>query len=70
MAARVRTRTYSSISLGTLLYLIVGVVITASQHYWNFTDWDGHALSSFFTAVVATLLWPLAIFYTFALHTR
>jgi hypothetical protein len=70
MTTRVRARTYSSVSLGTILYLIVGVVITASQHYWDFTSWDGHALRSFFTAVVAALLWPLAIFYTFALHTR
>ncbi|MCM3884032.1 hypothetical protein [Frankia sp. R82] len=69
MSTRVGTRT-SSISLGTLLYLVIGVIITASQDYWNFTDWDGHVLASFFTAAIATLLWPLAIFYHFILTPR
>ncbi|MCK9899051.1 MULTISPECIES: hypothetical protein [Parafrankia] len=70
MATRVRTRTYSSISLGFLLYLAIGLIITISQDYWDVTDWDGATLRHFFTAVVATLGWPLAIFYTFGLAPR
>jgi hypothetical protein len=68
--AAVRTRTYTSVSLGFLIYLIIGLIVTISQGYWNVTDWDGHALSSFLTAAVATLAWPIAIFYNFILTAR
>jgi hypothetical protein len=70
MAARVGTRTYGTVSLGTIVYLIIGLIITIAQGYWKFTDWDGHTLSSLLTAVSATLLWPISIFYTFALYHR
>ncbi|CUU55953.1 hypothetical protein CcI49_01365 [Frankia sp. CcI49] len=70
MATRVRTRTYGSVSLGFLLYLAIGLIVTISQDYWNVTDWDGATLRHFFTAVVATLAWPLAIFYSIGLTPR
>ncbi|WP_020572560.1 hypothetical protein [Parafrankia discariae] len=70
MATRVRTRAYSSVSLGFLVYLAIGLIITISQDYWDVTDWDGATLRHFFTAAVATLAWPLSIFYSFGLTPR
>ena len=70
MAAKVRTWTYSSVSLGFLIYLAVGLVITISQDYWDFTNWDGHVMASLLTAVIATVVWPISIFYSFVLVAR
>jgi hypothetical protein len=61
------TRTYTRPSIGVLVYLIIGVIITVNQGYWHPDRWTGHFLSSLLTGVVATVLWPLAIFYTFIL---
>ncbi|MBL7497222.1 hypothetical protein I6A84_32590 [Frankia sp. CNm7] len=63
-------RTYTRTSVGTLLYLVVGLIVTISQGYWHVDQWDNHFLSSLLTAVVATLLWPVALFYTFILTAR
>jgi hypothetical protein len=70
MTTRLRTRTYSSISVGTLLYLVIGLIVTISQGYWHVDQWDGHFFASLITAVVATILWPVSVFYTFALYRR
>jgi hypothetical protein len=64
------TRVYTRSSVGSLLYLIVGLVITISQDYWHVDHWDGHFWGSLLTAVAATLLWPISIFYTFILASR
>jgi hypothetical protein len=53
-----------------LVYLIIGAIVAISQGYWDFTDWDGHVLASFLTALAATLFWPAAIFYHFILTPR
>jgi hypothetical protein len=66
----VRSRVHAHISLWTLVYLVIGFIVAISQDYWDFTAWDGHELASFLTAVAATLFWPIAIFYTFALSPR
>lgn len=70
MATRVRARTYSSVSLGTLLWLIVGLIITVDQGYWHIDRWDGHIFSSLLTAIVATILWPVTLFFKWALYRR
>jgi hypothetical protein len=70
MAARVRTRTYSSVSLGTILWLVVGLIITIDQGYWHVDKWSGHFFSSLITALVATVLWPITIFFKWALYRR
>jgi hypothetical protein len=56
-----------NISLGLLIYLAIGAVVAISQNYWDFTNWDDHVLASFLTALMATLFWPVAIFYQFVL---
>jgi hypothetical protein len=61
------TRTYQRTTVGFLIYLVVGLIITVNQGYWHPDKWDGHFLSSLLTAIVATVLWPLALFYTFIL---
>ena len=44
-------------SLGTIIYLIVGVVIAASHHYLTHTD----SLKPIFSALLAIVLWPLVL---------
>jgi len=63
-------RTYTRTSIGTLLYLIIGLIITVNQGYWHADKWDGHFFGSLLTALVATVLWPVALFYTFILAHR
>ncbi|ONH22261.1 hypothetical protein [Pseudofrankia asymbiotica] len=63
-------RTYTRASLGTILYLVIGLIITVNQGYWHVDKWDGHFFSSLLTALVATVLWPIALFYTFILTHR
>lgn len=70
MATRVRTRTYSSISLGTLIWLIIGLIVSINHGYWHIDKWDGHIFSSLLTALVATVLWPITLFYNWALYRR
>ena len=41
-----------------VVYLIVGVVVTASHHYFAHLD----ALKPIVSAVLAVLLWPLILF--------
>ena len=58
MATRVRTgrtRSYTSVSLGFVIYIVIGLIIAISQDYWNVTDWDGHELRSLLTAFLATV---------------
>jgi hypothetical protein len=69
MAAGLKEK-INSMSLGALLYLIVGVVVAINQGYWRFTDWDGHVVTSLLTALDATIFWPAALFYTFSLSPR
>lgn len=64
------TRVYTRTSLGTILYLVVGLVITISQGYWHVDRWDNHLVASLLTAIAATLLWPIALFYDFILTSR
>jgi hypothetical protein len=58
------------VSLGTVLYIVIGLIVTISQGYWHIDRWDGHILASLLTAIVATLAWPIAIFYNFILTRR
>jgi hypothetical protein len=44
--------------LGTLIYVIIGVVIAASHHYFSHAD----ALKPIVSAVLAIVLWPLLLF--------
>jgi hypothetical protein len=64
------TRVYTRSSLGSILYLVIGLIITISQGYWHVDHWDGHFWSSLLTAVAATLLWPISIFFNFVLTRR
>lgn len=64
------TRVYTRTSLGTIVYLIIGLIITISQGYWHIDKWDGHFMGSLLTAISAVLLWPIALFYTFILVHR
>ena len=43
--------------LGTVIYLIIGVLIAASHHYLNNTT----ALKPIVSAVLAVALWPLLL---------
>jgi hypothetical protein len=70
MVTAVRGRVHTNVSLGLLVYLVIGAIVAISQGYWDFTDWDGHVLASFLTAVMATFFWPVAIFYQIALFER
>lgn len=47
----------SRVSLGTILWLIVGVVLAASHHYLNHIS----NLKPLISAVLAILLWPLLL---------
>jgi hypothetical protein len=70
MAAKVHTWSYSTVSLGLLIYLAIGLVVSISQDYWDITNWDGHVVASLLTALVATIFWPISIFYSFILAER
>ena len=70
MVTRFRTRSHNSVSLGFVLYIAIGLIIAVSQDYWNVTDWDGHELRSLLTAFLATVFWPISIFYTVGLTPR
>jgi hypothetical protein len=43
--------------LASTIYLIVGVVVAASHHYFNHAD----ALKPVVSAVLAVCLWPLVL---------
>jgi hypothetical protein len=45
------------LSLGTIIYLIVGVVIANSHHYFTHTG----SLKPIVSAVLAVVLWPLIL---------
>jgi hypothetical protein len=70
MVTRFRTRSHNSVSLGFVAYIAIGLIIAISQDYWNLTDWDGHELRSLLTAFLATVFWPISIFYTVGLTPR
>jgi hypothetical protein len=53
------------ISLLTVIYVVVGIVVANSHHY--FTNVDG--VKPLFSAVLAVLLWPL-ILLGISLHIR
>jgi len=55
----------SSFSLGAVIYLVVGGIISATHHYWSNLDTVKEILS----AVLALLLWPL-ILLGINLHIR
>jgi hypothetical protein len=44
--------------LGTLIYLIVGVILASSHHYFTHVS----ALKPIISAILAILLWPLLLF--------
>jgi hypothetical protein len=70
MATRVRARTYGSIRLGTLVWLIIGLIITFDQGYWHVDKWSGEFFAHLVAAVVATVLWPISLFYGWSLYHR
>jgi hypothetical protein len=43
--------------IGTIIWLIVGVIVAASHHYFAHAD----ALKPVLSAVLAILLWPLVL---------
>lgn len=45
------------VSLGGIIWLVVGVVVAASHHYFNHVD----TLRLVVSAVLAVLLWPLLL---------
>jgi hypothetical protein len=45
------------LSLGSIIWLIVGVVVAASHHYFNHVD----TLRLVVSAALAVLLWPLLL---------
>jgi hypothetical protein len=47
----------SRVSLGTVIWLIVGVVLASSHHYLNHVD----HIKPLVSAVLAILLWPLLL---------
>ena len=44
--------------LGSLIYLIIGVVVASSHHYFKHAG----TLKPIFSAVLAVALWPLLLF--------
>jgi hypothetical protein len=44
-------------SLGSILWLIVGILLAVSHHYLNHVD----SLKPLISAVLAILLWPLLL---------
>lgn len=44
-------------SLGTVIWLIIGVIVAASHHYFA----NVHTLKPIVSAVLAILLWPLIL---------
>ena len=47
----------SRMSLGSILWLIVGIILAASHHYLNHVD----NVKPLISAVLAILLWPLLL---------
>lgn len=47
----------SGVSVGTVIYLLIGVVVAANRGYLVFTS-----LSDIISAILAILLWPLLLF--------
>jgi len=45
------------LSLGTIIWLVVGVVIASSHHYLNHL----HTIKPIVSAVLAVVLWPLLL---------
>ncbi len=46
------------LGIGSIVYLIVGVVLAASHHYFAHAS----ALKPIISAVLAIILWPLLLF--------
>jgi hypothetical protein len=69
MTTGVRARVYN-LNVVTFVYLVIGAVVAVMQDYWDVTSWDDHVVAHLLTALVATLLWPISLFYTFALFPR
>lgn len=43
--------------IGTLIYLVIGVVIASSHHYFNHVN----AIKPLLSAILAIALWPLLL---------
>ncbi len=43
--------------LGTIIWLIIGVIVASSHHYLNHAD----ALKPIISALLAIVLWPLVL---------
>jgi hypothetical protein len=61
------THTYRRSTVVVLIYMVIGALIAVNQGYWHADRWGGHFLSSLITALLATVLWPLSLFYTIIL---
>ena len=46
------------LSLGSIIWLIIGVILAASHHYFAHAD----ALKPIISAILAIILWPLLLF--------
>lgn len=47
----------STFSLGAVIYLVAGGIISATHHYWRNLD----TVKQIVSAVLALLLWPLLL---------
>lgn len=46
------------LGLGSIIWLIIGVILAASHHYFAHAD----ALRPIISAILAIILWPLLLF--------
>jgi hypothetical protein len=51
------TRSRPGASIVPLVYLVIGVIVAATHHYWS----QLHTLRQIGSALLATVLWPLVL---------
>ncbi len=62
---RTRSTVWHGPGLATTIYVIAGVVVAATHHYFQ----NVHALKQVVSAILAVILWPL-IFVGISLHVH
>jgi hypothetical protein len=63
--ARTRSAVWGTPSLLTTIYLLVGVVVAATHHYFTNVD----TVKEIVSAILAVILWPL-LFLGISLHVH
>ena len=51
------TRSRPGVSIVLLVYLVIGGIVAATNHYWS----QLHTLKQIGSALLATVLWPLVL---------